>query len=647
MPVKTDVLNQLGETELVLPDLVNRALVANDQVKYYLTLLQAARDRAVHPDLAASSLRAEREASGVDDASLDTVVADSVRDGDQLHVPRSSVIHARIVTGIRQMLEPITIAALADETSPHDAWNRRLEGILRGLAPPEGDRIPAAYVDIVSRANRDAGDSLHLLVMDLHRELNRLQAGMTMESLDGAKVYGLREPDRPLVAAFMAGINATAALKFDHPGLGTTATRIGDRLVIQNDIGTTDTHVFVVHVEGSTIRVIYTDIHAPRARFFQTLLEPLGFEWNPPHAAAPAAGYLLNVGELKVSGASRLADPLTFLGSRLVFLIDWNRARKRLGRILKKTDAVELLKWAADHNIGHRGFMQLGDVRLVYTALEQVAPAQLPSGARLDELLGREAAKSFLQAVLTIAAEGLREGRSARLIQDEIQAELLMRFQSAEHSALSLAEEHAALVAGLAGLVHDAMTRAAPDFDTREVVALAARAQAWAARGDELVKRSRTILDQAASDGPLAELFVKADEVADALERAAFLFTLMPPEDTTGRSLDELRDLAELLTRGTQEYTRAVACGRDAHRPGSRDEVNDFLVAVDAVIAFEHTADERQRTVQAALIKTCTDFRELHVLSEVSGCFEHAADALAQCANLLRDYVLDRLKAHR
>jgi hypothetical protein len=100
--------------------------------------------------------------------------------------------------------------------------------------------------------------------------------------------------------------------------------------------------------------------------------------------------------------------------------------------------------------------LQLGDVRLVYTAMERAARAQIRYGARLDEILGRESAQTFLQAVLRLAMEGLREGKSVRLVQDEIQAELLTHFQSSEQGALTLATEHAMLVAGLAGLVRDA-----------------------------------------------------------------------------------------------------------------------------------------------------------------------------------------------
>ena len=79
---------------------------------------------------------------------------------------------------------------------------------------------------------------------------------------------------------------------------------------------------------------------------------------------------------------------LTFVGSRLVFLLDWNRARKRLARFVKNTEAVALLEWAADHNVGHHAFLQAGDARLVYTALERAVPPQVRFGARLDELLG-------------------------------------------------------------------------------------------------------------------------------------------------------------------------------------------------------------------------------------------------------------------
>ena len=43
---KTDILCELGHDRLLKPALIERALVANEQAKYYLTLLQNARAHA-------------------------------------------------------------------------------------------------------------------------------------------------------------------------------------------------------------------------------------------------------------------------------------------------------------------------------------------------------------------------------------------------------------------------------------------------------------------------------------------------------------------------------------------------------------------------------------------------------------------------
>jgi hypothetical protein len=204
-----------------------------------------------------------------------------------------------------------------------------------------------------------------------------------------------------------------------------------------------------------------------------------------------------------------LTAQLTRLGSRLVFLIDWNRALKRLGRFLKKADAIAVLKWSADHDVGHLAFLQLGDVALVHTAMERAAPAQVRYGARLDEILGRESAQLFLRAVLRLAADGLREGKSVRLVQDEIQAELLTHFQSRKQRVLDLAAEHAMLTAGLAGLVRDALVRSRAGLDTSAIGAVTARAKAWETRADEIVSHSRTLLGPDATSGALS--FVASD----------------------------------------------------------------------------------------------------------------------------------------
>ena len=269
---KARIVSELGEQELLLPALVNEGLAANDRAKFYLTLLQAARDHADHPDGAATDLTQERLACEVGDADLDTVVARSRKEGpDAYFIPALRRVHDRLADDVRRMMAPLQ--------APSE-YAGALAALLAKTPAAAEDRIAGATIDHLTSGQRDAGDSLHLLVMDLHKELNRLQQQLATETIDGASVYGVHEEDRPLVAAFMAGLNRTRDLKFDHPGLGTTATRSGDRLVIQNDIGLTEAHVLVIHVEGDRVTLTYTDVHLDRLLFFQSLFDRFAVQWQ-------------------------------------------------------------------------------------------------------------------------------------------------------------------------------------------------------------------------------------------------------------------------------------------------------------------------------------------------------------------------------
>ena len=126
---------------------------------------------------------------------------------------------------------------------------------------------------------------------------------------------------------------------------------------------------------------------------------------------------------------------------------------------MKNSEAVALLRWAADNNIGHHAFLQAGDVQLISTALERATPAQVRFGARLDELLGPDAARLFLMSVLGIVSAGMSSGRSMRLIEDEIEAELLTHLRSTDRSVLGAAADHAAVMATIADHLSHALMR--------------------------------------------------------------------------------------------------------------------------------------------------------------------------------------------
>ncbi|HUD50223.1 MAG TPA: hypothetical protein VMR03_01815, partial [Parvibaculum sp.] len=277
MPVKSLMMDELGERALLLPDLLAQALAANDRVKFLLTLLQTAEHRADRPDLPASDLSAERRAAGVSDAAFDGALAAARREADgALHLPGAGALRRAVLDGIAAMRAPLALADVLDDES----FAKREAALATSLPSFDGDLIPAGIIDAITFADRARGDSLHILVMDLHKALNALQGELSEESIDGARVWRIDEDDRTRVAAFMRGLSETAPLKFDHPGLGTTATRAGGKLVIQNDIGTNDAHVLVVHVEGLTVTLTYTDIHTQRAAFFQSLFRAFAVQWD-------------------------------------------------------------------------------------------------------------------------------------------------------------------------------------------------------------------------------------------------------------------------------------------------------------------------------------------------------------------------------
>jgi hypothetical protein len=298
-------------------------------------------------------------------------------------------------------------------------YTRRLNEQVARAPTAADDQMTSSVIETLTRVTSNGHDTINQIVMDLHWELNRLQATVCVELLDGAHIYGLRDGDRKLVRAFMRGIHETAPLKFDHPGLETMATRDGDHLAIQNDLGITDAHVVVIHVRDLKATIIYSDAYRTRARFVRELLEPHHIVWTQ---TANGHGFEICTGSYEAADQDALEHFLTTVGSRLVFLIDWNRARKRLSRFVRKSDAIELLKWAAANNIGHEAFLKTGDIKLIHTALERAGSTHVHYGARLDEILGRDGAKCFLMSVLQIASTGLSRRSSPRLIDDEIEA---------------------------------------------------------------------------------------------------------------------------------------------------------------------------------------------------------------------------------
>ncbi|MBB6254709.1 DUF47 family protein [Nitrospirillum iridis] len=641
MSAKTRIVDLLGERALVVPALIATALTANEQAKYLLALLQMAAAQAENPQIPAPTLKAEREACGMEDAGLDRAIALTENDGGgQYHIPGA----ARIVKRLGELLTTM-VAPLEKAEQPNAIeYAQRLARLIDTLPSGEGDMLDAPSIAAMTSGQPRAGDGLHVLVMDLHRDINRLQAAIANEDVAGAKAYGLDDADRAIVAAFMAGLNRTAALKFDHPGLDTVAARHGDTLLIQNDIGTTEAHVLVVKVTGHTVAVTYTDVHLSRLRFLQALCDGTDLAWQEVRTREAAALgdddlFYMTLGTATAADVPGVCALLQRLASRIVFLIDWNKARKRLGLLVPNDTAVDILTWAAAYDFGHRAFLALGGERLVYDALEQAVKTPLRYGEPLHEMIGKDVARDYLRFVLQTTSTGLLQGQSAALIRDRVRAELFTHFRTADQRLLGICADHAAAVVRLASGLKAALRAAAGD----KAVMLernAIHAKLWESQADEAVKTLRATVRRLTGTEVFRQVIEQADDAADHLEEAAFqarlLFDAVPPETLP----EPLLDLTDLAVESAQAYRQAVDLAPHVQRGNAQESVERFLEATDRIVTAEHQTDERHRAVTALLMATPDDYRRTHLLNGLSQSLERATDALQRAGLILRDHVL-------
>ena len=151
-----------------------------------------------------------------------------------------------------------------------------------------------------------------------------------------------------------------------------------------------------IHVEAKSVTLTYSDVHLrTTAILLRAVCDRFAVTWDDPnsnHSAALAddAPFFLTTGAFEAKDHKQLLAYLDYLGSRLVFLIDWNRARKQLRGFIKRQQRLALLRWAADNEFGHRGFLELGGAQLIWDAVEATAAAIIHLGDRLCDVLGEE-----------------------------------------------------------------------------------------------------------------------------------------------------------------------------------------------------------------------------------------------------------------
>ena len=639
---KTGIIERLGETAVLAPGLITEALAANDRLKLRLSLLQEAAAQAAEPQRQPRRFETERKNAGLDDQAMDGVVTGARLVGPgRITAPGAKLLLEGVRADLHCMLAPL----LAVQSPEAEALQQRLGVLIAAMPKAESDELQAAEIGALTAARRDAGDSVHLLVMDLHKAVNRLAAETAAQDVDGAKAHHLTDWDEHRVRAFMRGLNRTAPLVFGHPGLGTLAARSGARLTIQNDIGETEAHVIVVHVEERSLTVTYTDVHRGRARFFMSLFGER-IDWSPlSEEAAKGVGegevFYLVTGRFTAADEAALDGVLESLGSRIVFLIDWNKARKALQTFVSRTSAVGLLNWAAEQEVGHRAFLELGGADLVFEAVRRAATGRAPYGARLDAVLGEAETASFLRRVLRETSEGLSAGRSSRLIRDEIQADLAQRFDTAQSAVLAILVRHLGLSRTLASAEADWLQLGRAG-DPAALAALVGWSKRLEAKADRLTLQAREICTRLQSSGTMRRLVDEVENAMDALDECAFLMSLASPEAPP--TSEALGGLADIVVDCFGELVRAVEAASMLPE-GQRVDAVAALQAIDATVQAERDADAAERASISAVMQSGRDARTLVLGLEIARALETATDFAAHAALALREHVLEEPSA--
>lgn len=642
--MKSEIIEQLGQTDILLPSLVAEGLAANDRIKVRMSALQAAVHHAKLPEHAAPDLEAESRAAAIAPAGIATLINGAHIGADgKLAAPNLARLMKDIVDDATAMIRAVAAGAPIEGKT----MNARLAAIRATGALEASNEIEVVRVARLTGVAENAADSLHRLVMDLHKALNRLAAGCAEETVAGAHAFGLRSEDRAPIESFMRGLEETRALKFNHPGLDTMATRSGGRLMIQNDIGTTDAHVMVIAVRKNSVTVTYTDVHRARAKFFVALLDKFAAKWSglDRHVAeglGEDGTFYLVTGEYQADGASDRDAFLAAVGAVLVFLIDWNKARKLLRTWMAKDDAADILGWAARHRIGHRAFLELGGDALIGAAVRNAAPARIGFGERLDQALGRDAAIDFLKAVLRVSTEALSEGRSVRLVRDQIEADLVRHLERVDSTLLAIVMRQTGLahdiMAGLAN--HVAALQAGRQADGK---LLAARAGRIEQKADRIALDARKEITRLSARPIIEQLVDRVEEAVDELEQATFIGSLLP----AGTDAALLKTLAELCAVALSA-TEAAACGLSAAAEvpeGRREDSEDGLAAVVRLIDAEHVADAGERDITARVFTGGFDLATSLSVLEFARAIERATDRLAGFGHLLRRYIITDLMA--
>ena len=207
-------------------------------------------------------------------------------------------------------------------------------------------------------------------------------------------------------------------------------------------------------------------------------------------------------------------------------------------------------------------------------------PSQFRLGDRLDQVLGEAEARDFLAGVPINAAH---HPNAPALLLDQTQAQLARRLRGRRGDD-DLLEEHAAYCHALAQGLRDALAHGL-ERDAPAAERLAARAKAWERHADQLVVHARELAEHQPQWRPLMQLLHHSDDVADALEEACFVLSLLAEHVDATPAMDGwtapvrqvLTELADAVLNAVQDHVKALAVARTLGEASAGDDQSEYL----------------------------------------------------------------------
>jgi uncharacterized protein Yka (UPF0111/DUF47 family) len=645
--LKDKAVESLGQQSLLLPAWITVALNANDRLKLLITLLQSANQHALMPEAKVLDWGKDFRSAGF--VELDWVkdfATSAYLEDEFLIVSSQEIFFDNLQENLSLMARPVI--ELRDATNENlcarcEVWHSHL----KKFSTAEG--VSNATITALTHGDRKQNDSFHLLVMDLHKCINAIASTISTENIAGAHAWHVLPEDHARIEAFMHGLQRTAPLKFSHPGLDTAATRDDKRLLIQNDIGTNDAHVLVIEVRDKKIELTYSELHKGRFDFFRTMLENIGFEWQvfePVITAELNAGkpYYVGKATFLAKKETDLLQALYMVGSRIVFVIDWNRARKRLQHFVCKKVAIKLLTQSAESEYGHMAWLLAGGEKLVYQTMQSVASDAFRIGDRLDEVCGEHATELFLEDLMRMCSAMLLDQQPTSLIADEARMLLVhvLRKRSFEFDLLA---DHAAYCHALSQLLSQCL-ETSTEQTVNSFKVFADQAKEWEHAADRLLTEARQRAERQPRWQPVVHLLSQSDDVADTLEESIFIISMLtrtPMHSITQEVGAVLARLVQATQAAIQDYIKAIQIARDITSDGTSQDTDAFLKVLWQMLRAERHCDELYREARLLIVTHLHDQPVAFGLtSDLAAAIESASDALLSVGHQLRKMVFEK-----